>query len=110
MSHESQVVVPQSFIDLYLPPGRLKPIAPLAEIAARYEICEDLASALTERATMVLWQHGVTQQDVLQRLHQGLALADSGLNQKEALWIVRRLAELLNWHDVDEPYSAPGAR
>jgi hypothetical protein len=97
MSEESQIVVPQSFIDLYMEAGRIKPTAPRDEIAQRYELCEDLATALTETARTILWQHGVTEQDVLERVHAGLAAPQAGLSAAEAVWVTRRLAELLEW-------------
>jgi len=97
MSEDSQLVIPQSFIDLYIPPGRVRPTAPRHEIAARYELCEDLATLLTEHARTVQWQHGATEQDVLERVLAGLRQPDSGVDEAEAQWIVRRLAELLAW-------------
>jgi len=100
VSEESQVIVPPSFVDLYLPPGRTRPTAPREEIAARHEICDDLAQALTEHARTVLWRHGVTEQDVLERIHNGLQEEGSGLSPDEARWVSLRLAELLEWRDV----------
>lgn len=107
MSHESQVVIPPSFYELYTSPGRTKPAAPAGEIATRYEVCEDLATALTEHAKTVQWQHGAAEQDVLERIHLGLLSAESGLNESESLWVVRRLAELLEWRDLQPPYVLP---
>ena len=97
MSEDSQIIIPQSFIDLYIPPGRLKPTAPREEIAARYEFCEDLATALTEHARTVQWQHGVTEHDVLERILKGLLEPASGIEAAQAQWVARRLAELLEW-------------
>jgi hypothetical protein len=45
----------------------------------------------------VQWQHGATEQDVLERVLAGLRQPDSGVDEAEAQWIVRRLAELLAW-------------
>jgi hypothetical protein len=100
VSEESQAVVPQAFVDLFIPAGRLKPIASREEIAARHEVCEDVAQALTDHARTILWGHGVTEQDVMDRLLAGLLSGDSGLAADEALWVARRLAELLEWRDV----------
>jgi hypothetical protein len=99
-SEESQVLVPQSFVDLFVPPGRLKPTTASDEIAARHEVCEDLAQALTEHARTVQRHHGVTEQDVMDRILAGLLTDDSGLTGDEAMWVARRLAELLEWRDV----------
>ncbi|MDO9092515.1 MAG: ATPase with chaperone activity [Rubrivivax sp.] len=97
MSDESQIVVPPSFIALFVPPGRIKPTASRAEIAARYEFCEDLAQMLTEQALDKRWQLGVTEDDVLQRMLGGLQAEVSVVNDAEAVWVVTRLAELLDW-------------
>lgn len=97
MSDEYQIVVPPSFIALYVPPGRIKPSAPRHEIAERYELCEDLAQMLTEQAMDKRWQLSVTEDDVLQRMLSGLQSADSVVNEAEAVWVVTRLAELLDW-------------
>lgn len=100
LSEDSQIVVPQSFVDLFVPAGRLKPSAPREEIAARHEVCDDLAHALTDHAATLLWRHGVTEQDVIDRILAGLLSADSGLQNEEAMWVARRLVELLEWRDV----------
>lgn len=97
MSDESQIVIPPSFIALYLPPGASRPSASRDEIAQRYEICEDLANALTQQASTLQWQLGVAHRDVLERMQAGLLDPASGLSPAEATWISRRLAELLGW-------------
>ncbi len=101
MSEDSQIVVPRSFIELYLPPGRIKPTAPRDEIAARYEFCEDLASMLTEHAKLKQWELGITEADVLERIHRGLMVDDAPVSPVEAVWVIRRLAELLDWGPPD---------
>ena len=93
----SQIIVPPSFVALFVPPGRIKPTAARDEIAARYEFCEDLAQMLTEHAHTKHWELGVTEQDILQRMHQGLLGDDAPVSEAEAAWVVRRLAELLDW-------------
>jgi hypothetical protein len=99
MSDESQIVVPASFVALYLEPGRSRPAAPRAEIAARHEFCEDLATMLAETASTRRWELGVTGDDVLERVHRGLLAGDS-VTADEAGWVVRRVAEQLGW---DQP-------
>lgn len=96
-SEDSQVVLPESFIALYRVPGRLKLSAPRAEIAERHEFCDDLAQMLTERAQTLLWELGVTEADVLQRMFAGLNAEGSVVNKNEAVWVATRLAELLGW-------------
>jgi hypothetical protein len=43
MSDENQSVIPRSFVDLFVPAGAIKPRESRAVIAARYELCEDMA-------------------------------------------------------------------
>jgi len=93
----SQIIVPPSFVALFVPPGRIKPTAAREEIAARYEFCEDLAQMLTEHARTKHWELGVDEQDILQRMHQVLLGPDAPVSEAEAAWVVRRLAELLDW-------------
>jgi hypothetical protein len=97
MSDENQLIIPPSFIALFVEPGRIKPNASREAIAARYELCEDLATMLTERAKTMQWELGVGEADVLERMHRGLADGASGLQPAEATWVTRRLAELLEW-------------
>ena len=99
MSDESQLRVPASFIALFIPEGRAKPTASQQEITDRHEICEDLATALTDKARTVLWELGVTEEDVLERIHRVLCEPGSAVSPQEALWVTRRLAELLEWND-----------
>lgn len=97
MSDDSQILVPPSFVALYLTPGRTRPSASRAEISARHEFCEDLATMLTETAANKLWELGVTEADVLERVYRGLLGDAATVNAAEAQWVVRRLAELLGW-------------
>ncbi len=97
MSEDSQIVVPPSFVALFIEPGRSRPNAPREHISERHEFCEDLAQMLTEHASTKRWELGVTEGDVLQRMQRGLLEGASGVNPMEAQWVVRRLAELLDW-------------
>jgi hypothetical protein len=92
-------VIPPSFIALFVEPGRVKPSATREHIYARYDLCEDLANLLTEQALNKLWELGITQADVLERMHQGLDSEDIGLTAAEAQWVVLRLAEILGWNN-----------
>lgn len=95
MSDDSQIFVPPSFIALFAAPGRLKASAPREHIAARYELCEDLAQMLLETAQTQRWQLGVTTADVLERIARGLPDSGLDLNEAECGWVMTRLAELL---------------
>lgn len=97
MSDENQTVIPPSFMALFVEPGRQRPSASRQEIAARYEHCEDLAQLLTDHARTRLWELGVTEADVLDRIRRGLLEGDSALPASEARWVICRLAELLDW-------------
>ena len=97
MHEDSQIVVPDSFIDLYRSPGRSRLAAPQREIAERYEFCEDLAGLLTEHARAMLFELGIDEATVLQRCQLGLQAPDAGVTAPEAVWVLRRLAELLGW-------------
>jgi hypothetical protein len=97
MSDENQIVVPPSFIALFVDPGRTRPNASREHITERYEFCEALATMLVERAQTLQWQLGVTEGDVLARMHAGLLGPDAPVPENEAGWIVKRLAELLEW-------------
>ncbi len=100
MSDEYQIPIPPSFHAVHADArGRL--LMPLLEFRARYELCEDLAQALVERAQALRYDLGVTETDVLQRIGQGLQPPGSGLGQTEAGWVRRRLAELLAWPWVE---------
>ena len=97
MSEESQIVVPPSFVALFVEPGRTKPSATREHNTERYEFCEALATMLVDRAQTLQWQLGITEEDVLERLRAGLQGADAPVPPAEAEWILSRLAELLEW-------------
>lgn len=97
MSEENQLEIPQSFIALFIEPGRSKPAATRFFIAERYEFCEDMAHMLTQTAQEMLHGLGITELDVLQRCYLGLTIEGSVLSVAEAEWVVRRLAESSQW-------------
>ncbi len=103
MSIDNQIDIPPSFIALYLKPGRERPTAPHEEILARYELCEDMASMLVEHARELAFDEDM-EQKVLRQCHEGLlanSLSDpsnlSVLTIQESVWVIHRLAELLEW-------------
>lgn len=95
---EDQTVLPPSFIALHIPEGRSRPTATREAMSARYEFCEDLATALVDQAQTLHWQLGITEADVLERIGRGLADPATGVSALEAPWVLRRLAELLEWN------------
>jgi len=94
---ESQLLVPESFAELFTTPGQRKPSIDRATLAEKFELCEDMAQMLTEHASQVLVKLGITEGDVLARMLQGLVAEEGRLSEGEALWVVSRLAELLQW-------------
>ncbi|MBT9488349.1 MAG: ATPase with chaperone activity [Rubrivivax sp.] len=95
MSDDSQLLIPRSFIDLFIPPGKHKPTATREHIAQRYELCEDLAQGLVDTAQTQRWSLGITQADVLQTIARSLPALDLGLDAAECAWVLTRMAELL---------------
>jgi hypothetical protein len=97
MYDHNQLDVPDSFMALFLEPGRRRPSAPRAVVTARYEFCEDLANHLFEYARGLHHDLGIAEDEVLGRVRRGLLVPSSGASAEEAGWIVRRLAELEGW-------------
>jgi hypothetical protein len=89
--------LPEAFVALFVLPGRQRPTASRAHIAERHELCEDLAQMLTETARQRLWELGITEDLVLERIHAGLPETGLALTPAEAWWVTRRLAEVLGW-------------
>jgi len=97
MSQEFQIDIPPSFMALYLAPGQIKPTLGQRDMAARYELCEDLANMLTEQAAQMPSSLGITEELVLQQCEAGLKTEPTVVTPAEARWVVCRLAELLHW-------------
>lgn len=103
MDDSHQIDIPQSFMALYVPPGKVKPTLPWRELAARYELCEDLAQMLTEQTASQQFQLGITEEAALGNCLQGLQCAPEVVSPTEACWVVTRLAELLHWPPLQQP-------
>jgi hypothetical protein len=73
----------------------------MSHVRERYELCEDLAQALTEQASAQLFKSDASQREVLQKMQLGLSGEESPVQPAEAVWIVTRLAELLGWKFED---------
>jgi hypothetical protein len=96
MSEGNQLTVAPSFAALYADrSGRVR--RPLAEVLARYEFCEDLASHLVEQAQILYHREAPSEAGVLLGMHAALRADESLLSAAEAGWVVQRLAELLEW-------------
>ena len=92
-----QIEIPESFYALFLTGGSDRPNATREVIAARYDLCEDLASQLSGYASARHLDLGIAESEVLVRCHLALAGGDAGVSPPEAVWVIRRLAELLDW-------------
>lgn len=95
MYDHNQTLVPDSFLALHSRHGR--PLLSREEMEARHEVCETIASQLAA----ALAQHGVgvdDSTDALARVRDGL-LGDDGdaSGADESDWVVRRIAELMEW-------------
>lgn len=101
MYDHNQLDVPDSFLALFLNRGRLQAGATREHVTARYECCEDLAQHLLEFARAQHHDAGLPQQEVLERCRRGLLAGPSGVNEAEAGWVVRRLAELTEWPGLE---------
>ena len=97
MSDDNQIIIPPSFIALFIEPGKSKPSASREHIQERYDLCEDMANLLTEQANNKRWELGITEADVLVRIENGITGADIGLTEPEVRWVIARLAEILGW-------------
>jgi hypothetical protein len=93
-----QIEIPPSFAALYTSPSG-RPTAPRTEVRARYELCEDLAQHLTEVAQTTMFDLGLSEDLVLARCLTGLQAEPAVVTAGEAVWVIRRLAELLGWED-----------
>ena len=94
--HHHQIFIPESFMAIFCAPGR-KPSATRAHIEARYEFCEDLASLLVDQCSEVMHRDGLPEDIVLERCLLGLQVPPSAVAAPEAVWVVTRTAELLQW-------------
>ena len=108
MTEEFQIDIPASFMALYVPPGKIKPSLGQRDLATRYELCEDLANLLTEKASNLQFTLGITEELVLAQCETGLLAEPAVVTPPEARWVVCRLAELLQW-PLDQLLQAPAA-
>ena len=103
MDESHQIDIPESFMALYMPPGKHKPTQPWREVLRRYELCEDLAQMLIEPTTSQQLQQDLPPQAALTHCLQGLRESPEVVNPDEAQWVVTRLAELLDWPAPEHP-------
>ena len=97
MDDSHQLEVPPSFLALYASPTGSRLLQPMAFVRERYELCEDLAQMLTDQASTAQFRSGAPEPEVLRTLRTGLRGDGSPVEAAEANWVIRRLAELLQW-------------
>jgi len=97
MDDPNQIEVPPSFLALFSSPSGHRLLQPMATVRERYELCEDLAQMLTERASADQFRSGAGEREVLEKMELALSQEGSPVQPQEAAWVVRRLAELLDW-------------
>jgi hypothetical protein len=113
MDDPNQIEVPPSFLALYTAPSGVRLTEPMALVRERYELCEDVAQSLVDQASMTLHRTGAGEHDVLAAIGRGLTGEGAVVEPKEAVWVARRLAELLGWEDpgddiADRPTGGGG--
>ncbi|MBL0421491.1 hypothetical protein JI739_14125 [Ramlibacter sp. AW1] len=106
MDDPNQIDVPPSFIALYTTPSGQRLLQPIAFVRERYELCEDLAQLLTQRAAAIQFGSHRSPAEVLGQMGATLAAGESPVQPAEAAWVISRLAELLDW---PAPAPASGA-
>ena len=100
MDEQYQIEIPQSFLALYFRNGRA--IATRATIEARYDLCEDLAIQTSEVCHTLQFKNDLTEADALSGCHAALVVGDA-VEPAEADWVIRRVAELLQWPPPELP-------
>lgn len=101
MPFDNQIEIPPSFMALYVTLGHSRPNAPHQVVLERYERCEDIACLLAEPAQTMAFKENLSEREVLTRCYLGLIADSSNYSRQEADWVVRRLAELLDWAPLE---------
>jgi hypothetical protein len=99
MHDPNQIEVPASFLALFTSRYGQKLTEPIATVRERYELCEDLAQLLVERAGASQFGTGGDEREVLAKMRAALSEPGAPVQPAEAVWVTRRLAELLGWED-----------
>ncbi len=103
MSVHHHIEIPKSFGALYTNEGAQQRHVPRDFLAIRYELCEDMARMLVDIADHMASGLGIPEQEALARCHFGLRKGRSAVTESESDWIIRRLAELLEWGPLSLP-------
>jgi hypothetical protein len=107
VTDDNQTFVPDSFIALFRD-ARERLTAPREQIAARHELCDDMANLLIDHCRTIHFRDGIDEAEVLRRVHLGLLAPPITVEPREAEWVVRRSAELLGWPDSFQASESQG--
>lgn len=97
MPTDSQIIIPDAFCAIYTDALRHRLIISKEDLAARFELCEDMANLLSESTAAQWFKTGHEKAEVLEQVHAGLMVSGSLANEAEAVWVVRRIEEVLEW-------------
>lgn len=96
MYEPDQTFIADSFMVLYTANGR--PTGSRQEVAARYDFCEDMAVQVSEICRTLQFNTDVSESTALRNCLDGLLAPPASVSADEATWVMRRVAELLEWH------------
>lgn len=99
---ECQIVVPQSFVELFAVRGRPPGSSRALEVLQRYEVCEDLAQLLGEQGRdrlLGLGLHAVDVRASMAAVLDGLQ-ASGTLSAAERGWVLTRAEEVGRWQQA----------
>jgi hypothetical protein len=97
MDDANQIEPPASFAVIYTSVDGSQLTRAAHEIISRYELCEDIAQTLSERAATLLATSSDSENEVLKCVRDALDVDSQAVTSAESAWVVQRLAELLNW-------------
>jgi hypothetical protein len=97
MDDANQIEPPASFAAIYTSADGSRLTRPADVIITRYELCEDIAQTLCERAAALLATSSDSKSEVLKGVRDALDVDSQAVTSAEATWVVQRLAELLGW-------------
>jgi hypothetical protein len=97
MDDANQIEPPTSFAAIYTSADGSRLTRPTDVIITRYELCEDIAQTLCERAATLLATSSDSKSEVLKGVRDALDVDSQAVTSAESAWVVQRLAELLGW-------------
>ena len=74
-------------------------------VTGRYQLCQAMVHQMLEPARTLHFEQNIREDHVLLQCYQHLLDGVSDLSQREAAWVVRRMADALDWDCP--PFPAP---